>query len=70
MEIFRYVTESGTDVVGQWLAGLGDVQARTLADVEQPLVQPVGRAGGPTAAVVERVDVGDAHGSAEGEASA
>jgi putative addiction module killer protein len=28
MEILRYVTESGRDVVGHWLQGLGDVQAR------------------------------------------
>jgi putative addiction module killer protein len=28
MEVRRYVTEAGRDVVGEWLAALGDVQAR------------------------------------------
>jgi len=28
MEIRRYLTESGTDVVGEWLTGLRDAQAR------------------------------------------
>lgn len=28
MEVRRYVTDSGKDVVGEWLAGLNDTQAR------------------------------------------
>lgn len=28
MEVRRYVTESGQDVIGDWLAGLNDSQAR------------------------------------------
>ncbi len=28
MEVLRYVTESGTDVVGQWLTELNDAQAK------------------------------------------
>lgn len=28
MEVLRYVSESGTDVVGEWLAGLRDATAR------------------------------------------
>ena len=28
MEVLRYVTESGKDVVGQWLTELNDAQAR------------------------------------------
>jgi len=28
MEVFRYVSPSGTDVVGSWLSGLADAKAR------------------------------------------
>ncbi len=33
IEVRRYVTESGADVVGQWLAGLRDARARARVAV-------------------------------------